>query len=1021
MANVVNIRLFDAKGSSTQHTVRSGDGAAGKPLRLRAADGAVELRDQVPQKDATPLRAKRANKDLLILLGEGDASKPDLILEDFFSSGARCRLLGVDKEGVTREYLPASGNTYERVEGLSNDDVASQVLTGEACAPPTAGQEVAASTATSLSPSTYVLLGLVGLGVVGAAAGGGGSSGSAPPPGGPSGPLPPGTVAVASPTVRLATPSNSGNTADNITNDATPLLQGTGVVGFFVVVRMPGGESITVPVNPDGTWSAQPAAALPDGSNTIEVVQRDNAGNLSSPATLVLVIDTTAPTTTPTLAVASDSGVLGDNITNDTTPTITGTGTGGEAITVTVGGQTLNTTVGSDGTWSVTPTALGNGQQVVSATATDAAGNTGAVGTLSLTIDTTPPAVPTVRSFPTNDLSPVLNGTTGTAAALATGETLTVAVNGATYNVTADATGAWSLDLGTAAPATGTLGTFVNNTSYSVTARVTDAAGNASVDATANELTIDTTPPAAPTVDLLNTDNTAPIITGAGAVLATGEALRVTVNALAYNVTPGSDGTWALNLATATPISGSFAPLTLGTTYSVTATVIDAAGNTASDATSSELILAVQTSDVLVGNAAPNTLQGWGGTDSLYGGAGNDVLEGGEGNDVLVGGSAFARNGSFEAWSGAATGFGGIGASATLSWGSASDGVRGWTFGRFVGATETTPTAYEGGQIGTRATTSNTAAQFVSPLDTNQGGNYVLDLIGSGSAFNAAGQAVQTAPLETYTLTVYYLGASAVDGTPRQLDATGTTGSTLNLYWNNSLITATSSTSTGIAASNADLPTSQGGVWWSRTWTVTGTGSVVNWRLQDGTTTDAFGVQIDRVTLTSNSGNGDDILRGGAGNDQLYGGGGNDTLTGGSGADRFYFSMYGVDNTARHDGADVITDFNVADGDRIVLTDLLDLTAWAFPASAPTGASTSDSTITMADLVNDTSSFGAASNQTITASQVGADTVLTFGNGASITIQGVSLTALGLTAGALNLQTLPSWLVLTGDSFGGGA
>ena len=66
---------------------------------------------------------------------------------------------------------------------------------------------------------------------------------------------------------------------------------------------------------------------------------------------------------------------------------------------------------------------------------------------------------------------------------------------------------------------------------------------------------------------------------------------------------------------------------------------------------------------------------------------------------------------------------------------------------------------------------------------------------------------------------------------------------------------------------------------------------------------------------------GNDVLRGGSDNDELYGGAGDDflfgadgtdTLTGGAGADRF-FTSFG--NT----GSSVITDYNAADGDTLVL------------------------------------------------------------------------------------------------------
>ncbi len=101
---------------------------------------------------------------------------------------------------------------------------------------------------------------------------------------------------------------------------------------------------------------------------------------------------------------------------------------------------------------------------------------------------------------------------------------------------------------------------------------------------------------------------------------------------------------------------------------------------------------------------------------------------------------------------------------------------------------------------------------------------------------------------------------------------------------------------------------------------------------------------------------GDNELRGGLGADILNGGSGNDTLTGGPGPDTFVFAP-GYD-------ADTVTDFSAAEGDRIDLT--------AFPAIA------------------------SISQIRAIATQVGADTVLDFGNGDTLTLKNV--TASGLTA-----------------------
>lgn len=62
-------------------------------------------------------------------------------------------------------------------------------------------------------------------------------------------------------------------------------------------------------------------------------------------------------------------------------------------------------------------------------------------------------------------------------------------------------------------------------------------------------------------------------------------------------------------------------------------------------------------------------------------------------------------------------------------------------------------------------------------------------------------------------------------------------------------------------------------------------------------------------TLIGSSGT--DLIDGGAGNDTIIGGVGSDTLTGGRGADTFVFGD--------RSQLDVITDFNAAEGDRIIL------------------------------------------------------------------------------------------------------
>ncbi|MDP2243070.1 tandem-95 repeat protein, partial [Pseudomonas sp.] len=90
---------------------------------------------------------------------------------------------------------------------------------------------------------------------------------------------------------------------------------------------------------------------------------------------------------------------------------------------------------------------------------------------------------------------------------------------------------------------------------------------------------------------------------------------------------------------------------------------------------------------------------------------------------------------------------------------------------------------------------------------------------------------------------------------------------------------------------------------------ITGTGTL------NGTAGDdvLIGSHEDDLIL---GGMGNDRLEGGAGHDTLIGGSGNDILLGGSGADTFVWQ-------AGDFGNDVIKDFNIGEGDRIDLSDLL--------------------------------------------------------------------------------------------------
>ncbi|MFT4616976.1 MAG: hypothetical protein ACI9DE_001236, partial [Halioglobus sp.] len=292
--------------------------------------------------------------------------------------------------------------------------------------------------------------------------------------------------------------------------------------------------------NAEGAWTLTLDDTLSNGDHVIVASVRDGASNLGT-FTQTLTVDAAPP------VVAITSGAL----TNDSTPTITGTTEAGAAIEVTSNGVDLAGVV-VDGTgWSVTATSeLVDGFYAVRATATDAAGNTSYSDQI-LEVDITPPVVAitsgSLTKFPRETIS-------GTSEA---GATIGVSINGVALNgVDVGANGGWS------ARASSEL----DDGDQSVVATATDAAGNS---ATATQtLTVDTVPPVVViTSSVLTTDST-PTISG---TTEAGAMIEVSIDG---DVLTGVvvDGTgWS---ATATN------PLADGD-HSVVATATDAAGNTA--------------------------------------------------------------------------------------------------------------------------------------------------------------------------------------------------------------------------------------------------------------------------------------------------------------------------------------------------------------------------------------------------------------------------------------------------------
>ncbi|QAZ62759.1 type 1 secretion target domain-containng protein [Enterobacter cloacae] len=366
-------------------------------------------------------------------------------------------------------------------------------------------------------------------------------------------------------------------------SDLTVSGTSTAEAGQTVTVSL-NGKDYTTTVSADGSWTlnvpAADLAGLTDGSVTVTASVSDKAGNPAS-VDHNLTVDVTVPAVTI-------NTIAGDDVINvaehSQAHVISGTATGaaaGDKVTVTIGGQTYTTVLDAAGNWSVGVPAsvisgLSDGTVTVTASVTDAAGNTG-TGSHNVTVDTGLPSVSFNAISDDNVLNAVEKGqdlsVSGTSANLAEGTVVTVTLNGKNYTATTAADGTWSLTV----PAADLAG--LGQANYTLNATATNGVGN-SVSNTAN-LLVDT---ALPTVTINtvagdNVINAAEVaagqtLSGTVANAEAGNTVTVTIGGNRYTATVQNDRTWSVNVP-----SDVLTALGNGS-LSVTATVTNGHGNT---------------------------------------------------------------------------------------------------------------------------------------------------------------------------------------------------------------------------------------------------------------------------------------------------------------------------------------------------------------------------------------------------------------------------------------------------------
>ncbi|HEA1026761.1 TPA: Ig-like domain-containing protein [Escherichia coli] len=356
--------------------------------------------------------------------------------------------------------------------------------------------------------------------------------------------------------------------SDNIVNaseaDAGVTVSGstTAEAGQIVTVTLnsPTVQTYQATVQADGSWSINiPAAdleALTDGSHTLTATVNDKAGNPAS-TTHNLAVDLTVP-------VLTINTIAGDDIINAAEHgqalVISGSSTGGEAgdvVSVTLNNKTYTTTLDASGNWSVgvpaaDVTALGSGPQTVTATVTDAAGNSDSE-THTVTVNLTAPTIG-INTIATDD---VINATekgadlqiSGTSNQ-PSGTTITVTLNGQNYTATTDASGNWSTTV--PASAVGALG----EASYTVTANVTDSAGNS--NSASHNVQVNTALPGVTlnpvaSDDIINAaeSGVAQTISGQVTGAAAGDTVTVTLGGKTYTATVQGNLSWSVDVPAA--------------------------------------------------------------------------------------------------------------------------------------------------------------------------------------------------------------------------------------------------------------------------------------------------------------------------------------------------------------------------------------------------------------------------------------------------------------------------------------
>ncbi|EPM3662543.1 Ig-like domain-containing protein [Enterobacter ludwigii] len=379
-------------------------------------------------------------------------------------------------------------------------------------------------------------------------------------------------------------------TPDNVLNAAEKghdlALSGTtsGVEPGQTVTVTFGGKSYTTTVDANGNWAytvpAADVSGLKEGDARVQVSVSNVNGNPAS-SSHEFSVDTTAPAVTIN-TVSHDNMLNAAEAAQDLTLSGTSTAEAGQTVTVTFNGNQYTAQVQADGSWTLdVPAAdlasITDGTAVVTATVSDKAGNPASTDA-SVLVDTTVPQI-TFNTVAGDDILNIAEHgqaliVSGTVTGAQAGDVITVTLNGKNYSAMLDASGNWSM--GIPAADAGALG----NGDHTMSATLTDKAGNSTTQT--HEIAVSLTAPVIAINTVAGDDVINAIEKGEDLQLSgtsnqpDGTTIVVTLNGINYTATTDASGNWSVTVPAANVSA-------LGeANYTVTASVTDTAGNSAS-------------------------------------------------------------------------------------------------------------------------------------------------------------------------------------------------------------------------------------------------------------------------------------------------------------------------------------------------------------------------------------------------------------------------------------------------------